>query len=740
VSEPLSKRALRKLLAVAAAGEPDGAPFQAGSSDFASRYEIVRELGRGGMGVVYEAVDRQLGRRCALKMIHRTLGAEEELRRRLAREALAAARLRHPHITAIYDATPDYISMQLVAGSPIDAIHRSERRLIVELMRDAARAVHHAHQQGVVHRDLKPSNLMVEGRHVFVVDFGLAKETAPDGRGSLSGALVGTPAFMPPEQAQGRNDAIDARTDVYALGATLHACLTGFPPFHGGELVGLLRRIAEEPPRAPGIDRDLDLVILKCLEKDPARRYGSAEALADDLDRWLQSEPVHARRPSLGYRLGKLLQRRKTLLRASGITALGATLVTALILGPIALHESTARAAASEALELSERAAVVLQDASGFTRLGDHPSAHHALDGGIAAAREFLERHEVPRVRYLLSRLLRARGQPDLALAELEAAIDGEPGLTEARFERGLMIAGRRELTEADRNRAIADLASALGAHASLTDVDLLFGRGELRRLEGEPREAMELLKEVLAYDTMHVGARSSLSRIALELGDQDLARHYAVSAVDLQQGFGPIYLARERGFLPTTILGLDGALVDFASSLVDGPDNALAFAHRGLVHLRRSLRLGAEGRHEDARAAVQSAIEDHDAALVIHPDLAGALNNRGVCQMQAERFFAAAGDSAAAAAARARAEADLSRAISRDAGLPEAHFNLGVFSLRSVDLFRKLGRASAAERQLDTAREALRQAIALAPANWPHLRACRARLDEAEAGGRGRG
>ncbi len=726
MNEPLPERALQRLLAVAAGEDhPPNLP---------PRYQILSQLGRGGMGVVYEVYDHQLGRRCALKMIGAAAGDAEQLRRRFAREALAAARLRHPHIAAIYDATPDYISMQLIAGCPIDAIHRGERRLLVELLRDAARALHHAHEQGVVHRDLKPSNLLVEGHHVFVVDFGLAKEITSDASRSISGVVLGTPAYMPPEQAQGRGEAIDARSDVYSLGATLYHCLTGNPPFGDTDLPSLLRRVVEEEPRSPGIERDLDLVILKCLAKEPEQRYQTAQALADDLERWLHSEPVHARRPSLVYRLRKLVQRRKPLVRAAAIAALAAVLVTALILLPIAWRESAARDVASKAVALSDHAAAVIQDSAVFTRLGDLPSAHQVLDSAIADARQFLAEHEVARVRHLLSRLLRARGQPDLALAELQLAIAGDSSLDEARFERGLMLAALPALTETERSAAIADLSTPIRKRSVLTDIDLLFGHAELRRLQGHMEQAMEMLNEVLAYDATHVAARTALARVALALGDDNLARHYAASTVDLQQGYGPIYLARERRMLPTTILGLDAALVDFAPQLAEGPDNALALAHRGLVQLRRALRLDGEGNHVEALAAVQSAVEDHDATLVIHPELAGALNNRAVCLMQAERFHAAAGDAPAAADARQRAEADLARALAANPDLAEAHFNLGVLSLRFAKLLGKLGRAAAASRHLDSARDSLQRAIAHAAPNWPYLRACRAKLAEVEA------
>jgi tetratricopeptide (TPR) repeat protein len=266
-----------------------------------------------------------------------------------------------------------------------------------------------------------------------------------------------------------------------------------------------------------------------------------------------------------------------------------------------------------------------------------------------------------------------------------------------------------------------------------LTSVDLLFGHAELNRLQGNMEQAMEMLKEVLAYDATHVAARTSLAHVALALGDDNLARHYAVSAVDLQQGYGPIYLAREQRWLPTTILGLDAALVDFTPQLAEGSDNAVALAHRGLVQLRRALRLDAEGNHAEALAAVQSAVEDHDATLMIHPQLAGALNNRAVCLMQAERFHAAAADGAAAADARTRAESDLARAIAGNPELAEAYFNLGVLSLRHARLLQKLGRVAGASRRLDSAVDSLQQALARAPSDWSHARACRAKLAEAE-------
>lgn len=731
MSEPLSERALARLLALAAEDDDDGA---ASMPALPARYEIVRELGRGGMGIVYEAIDHQLGRRCAVKTLGARAGADEEARRRFGREASAAARLRHPHIAAVYDATPDYISMQLVAGIPIDAVRRDERHLHVELVRDAARALQHAHEHGVVHRDVKPSNLLVEGRHVYVVDFGLAKAIAVDAAQSLPGVVLGTPAFMPPEQALGRTQAIDARSDVYGLGATLYQCLTGRPPFEAADLPTLLRCVVEDEPAPPRIEADLDRVVSKCLAKEPSRRYATAAELADDLERWLQHEPVQARGPSFAYRMRKRLQRQRPLWRAGAIAALAAGVLTALVLLPMALRASAARAAANEAVALADHATTVLQDAVVFTRLGDLASAHQVLDGGIASAREFLSRHEVPRARYLLSRLLRARGQTDLALEELERTLAQAPALVDARFERGLMLAALPQPTEAQRRAAIDDLTVGEREQPVLTSVDRLFGRAELLRLRGDQRAAIELLQEVLEYDTTHVAARVSLSRAALASGQADLGRYYAASAVDLQQGYGPVYLARERQTLPISILGLEGALVDFAPELRDGVDNALAMAHRGLVHLRRGLRLETEGRAGEALAAVQAAIEDHRATLYVHDDLAGARNNHAVCLLVAARMLAEAGDAAAAATARTSAEMELTRALAGTPSMPEAHFNLGVAARRAASLLRALGRFEAAVTRAAQARQEFESALHLAPVGWPHTQACRAWLDELDA------
>jgi serine/threonine-protein kinase len=295
-------------------------------------YTLQDELGRGGMGVVYRAFQKSLGRTVALKMIVQPDLAGAADLARFRGEAEAAARLEHPHIVPIYEigatdgADPrPFFTMrliegqtlaQLLAGGPLDA------KAAARLLSPVCRAVHEAHRRGLVHRDLKPSNILidVDGRP-YVSDFGLAKrleqsrdhqgavdrrrgrEALPHGRGSeaitLTGAILGTPSYMAPEQASGRKD-IGPPADIYSLGAMLYACLTGRPPFQAAspaETVLMLIDHDPPPPRLvnPHADRDLELIALKALQKPADLRYRSAAALADDLDAFLAHEPIAAR-------------------------------------------------------------------------------------------------------------------------------------------------------------------------------------------------------------------------------------------------------------------------------------------------------------------------------------------------------------------------------------------------------------------------------------------------------------
>src|SRR6266446_1616598 len=288
-------------------------------------YELLEEIGRGGQGVVYRARQKSLNRIVALKVIGLAHWATEAHVKRFRMEAEAAAHLDDPRIVPIYEIGERdgacYFSMKLIEGGQLDKIIGSELmpgRKAAELMAKLAHTLHHAHQNGVLHRDVKPGNILFDAKgEPHLTDFGLARLVETESTVTRTLEVLGTPSYMAPEQAAGNNAQLTSATDVYGLGVVLYQLLTGHPPFAEGTTYETVRMLLETEPRQPRlwnpkIDRDVSTVCLKCLEKDPRRRYSSALALADDLEHWLRHEPIRARHTGIFTRGKKWMRRNPT--------------------------------------------------------------------------------------------------------------------------------------------------------------------------------------------------------------------------------------------------------------------------------------------------------------------------------------------------------------------------------------------------------------------------------------------
>ena len=317
-------------------------------------YTLLEVLGRGGMGVVYMARQRSLDRLVAVKLLRSGAASDEADIERFRREAEAAARLDHPQIVSIYEvgrhADEPFFSMEYVAGRSLASLvaeHPLEPQRAARYLRDVAAAIHYSHEQGILHRDLKPSNVLIDRfDRPRVMDFGLARRIETDTRLTATGALLGTPSYMPPEQAAGGAAPLGAPADVYAMGAMLYELVTGRPPFQAATALDTLMMVVDRAPIPPRslnakVPRDLETICLKCLEKSPSRRYATAAQLAGDLDRFVRGLPITARRVGRLQRAGRWCRRNPALASLSGLAA-AALVATASSLVALAISQSLA--------------------------------------------------------------------------------------------------------------------------------------------------------------------------------------------------------------------------------------------------------------------------------------------------------------------------------------------------------------------------------------------------------------
>ncbi|MBI2899340.1 MAG: tetratricopeptide repeat protein [Planctomycetes bacterium] len=546
----------------------------------AGKFVRVLLLGKGGMGEVWKAWDTALGRWVALKWLH---NQNPTVVRRFRREAELAGRLTHPGIARIYEVGESWIAMQLIDGPTLANFPRGDRRRLVRLLRDAALAVHAAHETGVVHRDLKPQNLMVEGAHVFVLDFGLAREMQGDSSLTKSGGVFGTPNYMPPEQARGRAREVGVRSDVYSLGATLFDLLAGRPPFLADTEYDVLDRVIRtDAPDvrtlARGVDEDLATIVMKCLEKDPSRRYPTARGLAEDLTRYLNGEAILAHPPSASYRLRKFLGKRRAILAAAGIGLAVAAAVSAVFI-PRWIAEARTRRKREAEIEARQR-------------------AQPHVDAGRAILAQLDRLLMTPDWRADDVRALAARARERLALAgnQPEALLEIARSY---RFESHTAeaIAYATKAIEADRSFGPAYLERALlriqecvtrGQDPGAADVERdLF---DVKRWSTEPSMI------ALAEGLLHLAARryDPAARLLLEYCAQEIADPRG----SLFAGVALIHACR-----------YDEAIAMLNAAAAYRATDANVLNYRGLAYLNR-------GKTRGAREDFEAAVRDYGEAL----------------------------------------------------------------------------------------------------------------------------
>ncbi|WP_257309699.1 serine/threonine-protein kinase [Geothrix fuzhouensis] len=498
--------------------------FRAKTLERWGRFEALELLGEGGMGRVFRATDSRLRRVVALKLLRRD---DPDLLRRFIQEAQLQARVDHPNVCRVHEVGEwrgqPYIVMQFIAGETLlKAAPALSLEALLRLMTEVCEGVHAAHRVGLIHRDLNPANLMVErlddgSTRACVLDFGLARGIG-GGKLTQTGQVMGTVCYMSPEQARGNTALLDRRSDVYSLGATLYEVLTGEPPF-GGEGLECMARIVKDDPvpvriRVPTIPADLDTVVLTCLQKDPRRRYATARALGEDLQRILDGEPIQARAATPVERMVHWARKRKAL-----VTASAAVCLSIAVFGGFGVRERLRAQAQAAHAQRFAQAAERIEALGRYLRI--QPARDLTRDQADLRARVETLAHEVEAAgplaaapgAYALGRAHLALGDPAGARIQLERAWALGFRTPEAAHAEGRALAAiyQIELGKASalpdpelRQRRLDELKETLrepaadwlrrGASASLEPP--AFRSGLLRLMEGQPQEAVRLARE----------------------------------------------------------------------------------------------------------------------------------------------------------------------------------------------------------------------------------------------------
>jgi serine/threonine-protein kinase len=505
--------------AVAAPPSPEGMAAQT-----VAGYEILAELGRGTMGVVYKARQPGLKRVVALKMILAGVHAGEHERNRFRAEAEAVARLQHPNIIQVHEVGADdgcpFFSLEYVEGTSLDRKIRGTPqppREAAHLAQTLAQAMDYAHSRGVIHRDLKPANVLLSTDGTPKIgDFGLAKRLEDDTGQTRTGAILGTPSYMAPEQAEGRPHEVGPLSDVYALGAILYELLTGQPPFRATSVVATLAQVRTREPVAPtqlqpGVPCDVETICLKCLQKDPARRYPTAGALADDLKRFLAGEPIVARP------VGRLERAWRWCRRNPAVAGLTAAVALTLVAGTgVALgFAAQASANATEARDQADRARASEQQARELAdraRKNEDEARRNAVRTEKAAAAAKRQHHQaVVRMIDLVEKL-----QNRLRSKRLPARAD--PEMRKLRDD--MLVTLKQSLLGMAREMEGDEVSSFAAAATYQQFGDLLKKLGQGTEALRMYRQGYELVKRVADAQPDSDLARANLAVFLQRLGD----------------------------------------------------------------------------------------------------------------------------------------------------------------------------------------------------------------------------
>jgi tetratricopeptide (TPR) repeat protein/tRNA A-37 threonylcarbamoyl transferase component Bud32 len=593
------------------------------SSPLLARYELHEKLGEGAMSQVFRGMDRQLHRPVAVKILRENLLFQETARKRFVREAQSLARMDHPNVVRVYDSggtgTQMYLVMEFVEGESLGSIlgrKGKDLRGLLALLEQAARGIHHAHQKGVIHRDIKPHNILVtKAGELKVADFGLAHLLDSDPGLTGTGAVLGTPLYMAPEQVSGSAGQITHRTDVYALGAILYEMLTGWPPHRGSSISEVYEKILHENPLPPhlaadGVPAELEVIALKAVEKDPSDRYASAEEFADDLRRYLAGEPILARPASTVTRWARWARKRQAILwpvlAAGVLVAIGATSWIAR-----QQRETEASRLLVSARYPLDRAARAQY--SRGTRVQDFSRWVGEADGAIEKAVQLAP--ELPSAHHLRGEVQILKGHYEEAERSWREAIKLDPKLGSAHFRLGQVLLWQAYLYKEEMWSDPKGLRRAASTKQALEGAEEL----QIAQAEGSGFDS-ELQREI------------AVAMLAYLQGKPESVRETCKRAIER---FGDAEGTEEfhwlLGLLPATPAEQTRAL-----------DKAIEI--KPMFPLAIYARAGARGSTPTSER-LQKSIDDYSQAILIHPDFAEAYIFRGSLALQKSDLATAIAD-----------------------------------------------------------------------------------------------